>query len=72
MSGEAVSTRSMKALTASAPCRVAVGLLGLFRNTTPAPLLACAMASRSSFSAASRGMALTGVPISSAYPAHSS
>ena len=57
----------MKALTASAGRTVAVGLLGLFRKTSPAPLAASAMALRSSLIAGSTGTARMGVPISSEY-----
>ena len=46
--------------------RVAVGLLGLFKKTRPAPFAASVIASRSSLSARSSGIARTGVPMRSA------
>ena len=62
----------MKAAIASADHTVAVGLLGLFTNTRPAPLEASAMASRSIFICGLSGMARTGRPSNSASSMHSS
>ena len=63
MSGEFDLTRRMNAETLSSECVVAVGLFGLQRKTSPAPLAASAIPSRSSFRLASTGISRTLAPI---------
>jgi hypothetical protein len=54
--------------TAAAPCAVPVGLLGLQKNTRPAPLAAAVMPSMSRPYERSTWITLTGTPIRRAVP----
>ena len=65
--GDAASTSSTNFVTVALECTVPVGLFGLQKNTSPAPVAAAVIAGTSSFRSPSTWMSFTGTLIARAF-----